>query len=75
MVREARPRVGAVMTLAAAWFVLGLVRHALGDLAPRWSGLELHGLAHYAWDAAFHAPPVGLAAVAVARAPEVGPSS
>lgn len=75
LVRQARARVGPLMTVAGLWFALGLVRHVLGDLEPRWGGEELHGLAHYAWDAVYHAPPLALAAAALTRPPVTEASS
>jgi hypothetical protein len=67
--RELRPRLGTAVTLAAVWFVLGLVRHVLGDLEPRWASEALSRPGHYAWDAVYHAPPLVLLMLAVGRAP------
>jgi hypothetical protein len=75
MAHEARPRLGTVVTLAAVWFVLGLVRHVVGDLDPQWAGHGLTRVQHYAWDAVYHAPPLLTLAVAVARDPASAPLS
>lgn len=69
VVLAARPDAATpALLVALAWLVAGLAHHYLVGIDAQWGSEPVRGLGHVAWDAAFHAPPVLLAAVAWPRA-------